>query len=199
MPRRKTRKAAVSRKTKETDIKVELDLDGSGQVRVETPYGFVSHMITAMARHAAFDLALTASGDTEVDAHHTFEDLGLVIGEAISKALGDKKGITRFGAARVPMDESLASASVDISARPYLVYQADIPERKRWEFDVNLVPEFFRALAAEARITLHLELEYGDNYHHACEALFKAAGRALRAALAPDPAIKDSPSSKGKL
>jgi imidazoleglycerol-phosphate dehydratase len=195
----KTKKAKVARKTSETSIEVEIALDGDGKVKVKTPYGFIDHMLTAMAGHGAFDLSVMAAGDVEVDAHHTFEDLGLTMGEAFAKALGDKKGVTRFGAASVPMDEALARAVVDLSGRPYLVYQVEIPERERWEFDVNLVKEFFQAFASSARITLHLSLEYGDNYHHCLEAVFKAAGRALRQAVAMDPRMKGTPSTKGTL
>jgi len=199
MAQRKKRRAEVKRKTKETKISAELDLDGTGKVKAKTPYGFMDHMITALSKHALFDLTITATGDVEVDAHHTVEDLGLVLGEALLTALGDKKGIARFGSARVPMDESLASAVVDISGRPCLVYDVNIPKRRQWEFDCNLLKEFFQALASTARITLHLKLDYGDNYHHACEAVFKAAGRALCQACAPDPRVKGVPSSKGTL
>lgn len=199
MGSRKKRAATIERKTKETEIAASINLDGSGNLDIKTPYGFMDHMICAMARHAMFDLIIRAAGDTEVDAHHTVEDMGLVLGEALAKALGNKKGITRFGQASVPMDESLAACVIDISGRPFLAYDAGIPEREQWEFDVNLVKEFFMALASSARITIHLRLEYGDNYHHACEALFKAAGRALRQAVSMDPREKSTPSTKGSL
>lgn len=199
MAQKKNRRAKVKRQTKETTITADLNLDGTGKVRAKTPSGFMDHMITAFAKHALFDLTLTASGDTEVDAHHTVEDLGLVLGEAFLLALGNKKGITRFSSVSIPMDESLATAVVDISGRPYLAYDVKIPKRRQWEFDCNLLAEFFQALAASARITLHLKLDYGDNYHHACEAVFKAAGRALREACSMDPRVKGVPSSKGKL
>ena len=198
MAARKKRRATVKRETKETRISVTLDLDGSGAVKIQTPYGFMDHMLSAFAKHALVDLSVSAQGDVEVDAHHTVEDLGLVVGEALLKALGDKAGITRFGSARTPMDESLASCAVDISGRPFLVYTAEIPERKQWEFDMNLVEEFFRALSSSARITLHLCLEYGNNYHHACEAMFKAAGRALGQAVSPEPRQKGVPSRYGR-
>jgi imidazoleglycerol-phosphate dehydratase len=191
------RRAKVRRETAETAIRVGLNLDGRGRIEVKTPIGFLDHMLTAMAKHALFDLTLDAGGDVHVDAHHTAEDLGLVIGEAIAMALGDKAGIARFGAARVPMDEALASCVIDISGRPGLVYAVEVPERAQWEFDCNLVKEFFQALANSARITLHLRLDYGDNYHHCCEAVFKAAGRALRQAVALDPRVEGVPSSKG--
>jgi imidazoleglycerol-phosphate dehydratase len=194
----KKRKAIVKRETKETRIRAELDLDG-GALAIKTPLGFMDHMLTAFAKHALFGLSLAAAGDVEVDAHHTVEDIGLALGEALDKALGDKKGIARFGDVRVPMDEALASCVLDLSGRPGLVYDVKIPERSQWEFDCSLVKEFFMALAGAARITLHLKLEYGDNYHHCCEALFKAAGRALRQAVTIDPRVKGVPSSKGKL
>jgi imidazoleglycerol-phosphate dehydratase len=196
---KKKQKALVKRETKETRIQAELCLDGRGELRIKTPFGFMDHMLTAFAKHAVFDLALTAVGDVEVDAHHTVEDIGLTLGEALEKALGDKAGIARFGEARVPMDEALATAVVDVSGRHFFIYDVKIPERSQWEFDCSLVKEFFQALAMSARITLHLRLDYGDNYHHCCEALFKAAGRALRQAVAMDPRVKGVPSSKGKL
>jgi len=199
MAQRKKRQAQVKRETKETKIRAVLDLDGSGTIEVKTPFGFLDHMITALAKHALFDLTLTAEGDIEIDAHHTVEDIGLTIGEAILIALGDKTGISRFGSALAPMDEALAAAVVDISGRPYLVYNVVIPERKQWEFDCNVLKEFFQGLAANARLNLHLRLDYGDNYHHACEAVFKAAGRALREAVALDARVKGVPSTKGTL
>ena len=191
------REATVNRETKETRISVELDLDGKGHTSVATPYGFLDHMICAMVHHGRFDLSASVAGDTEVDAHHTVADLGLVLGQALEEALGDKAGIARFGMAMVPMDDSLATAVVDLSGRPYLVYDVHIPERDRWEFDVNLVKEFFQALAATGRFNLHLKLNYGENYHHACEALFKAAGRALRQAVSRD--VEGLLSTKGTL
>ena len=193
------RKVTEARKTRETNIKLELNLDGEGKVEVSTGVGFFDHMVTAMARHALFDLKLTASGDTQVDAHHTVEDVGIVLGTALCKALGDKKGIGRFGMFLAPMDEALARAAIDLSDRPYLAYKVEVPERNRWEFDVHLLKEFFAALSQSARMTLHLKLEYGDNYHHCCEAVMKAAGRALRQACERDPRVKDVPSTKGSL
>ncbi len=191
------RKSVVKRETKETRINVELDLDGKGEVRVSTPYGFCDHMVSSLAHHGRFDLAASASGDTEVDAHHTVEDLGLVMGQALDEALGDKEGIARFGQALVPMDDSLATAVVDLSGRPYLVYDVHIPERDQWEFDMNLVKEFFRAFTNSGRMNLHLILNYGENYHHACEAVFKAAGRALSQAVSRD--VEGLLSTKGSL
>jgi len=195
----KARKAKIVRKTKETQITLELNLDGSGNGSVQTPLGFMNHMLQALAKHAMFDLSVQARGDVEIDAHHTVEDLGLVLGEALGKALGDKKGISRFGEATVPMDEALALAVVDLSGRPFLKYEAPIPEYERWEFDVNLVEEFLRAFTTTAKLTLHLRLLAGSNYHHCVEALFKALARALRQAVARDPRQKGVPSSKGHL
>src|SRR4030042_755112 len=154
----KARQATVKRKTKETEISLTLDLDGSGQVRAATPLGFMNHMLQSLAKHALFDLSVKARGDVEIDAHHTMEDLGLVLGEALNKALGAKKGLSRFGDATVPMDEALAQAVVDLSGRPFLDYRVEIPEREQWEFDANLVPEFFRALVRAGKVTLHLRL-----------------------------------------
>jgi len=199
MAKAKSRQVKVSRQTAETKISATLNLDGSGRVRVRTPFGFMDHMLTAWAKHALLDLTLAAAGDVNVDAHHTVEDMGLVLGEALAKATGEKKGLRRFGAALIPMDEALAECSLDLSGRPLLVYAADIPGRKQWDFDCNLVREFFQALANAGRLTLHLRLCAGDNYHHSCEALFKAAGRALRQAVELDPRVKGVPSSKGTL
>ncbi|HUT53908.1 MAG TPA: imidazoleglycerol-phosphate dehydratase HisB [bacterium] len=196
---KKKQKASVKRETRETRTQAELCLDGSGELSIKTPFGFMDHMLTAFAKHAVFDLSLTAVGDVAVDAHHTVEDIGLTLGEALAQALGEKAGIARFGGAQVPMDEALATAVVDISGRPYLVYDVNIPEHNQWEFDCALVKEFFLALTSAARMTLHLKLDYGDNYHHCCEAVFKAAGRAIRQAVAVDPRVKGVPSSKGTL
>jgi imidazoleglycerol-phosphate dehydratase len=193
----KDREAKVRRETAETRILARLNLDGRGRIEVKTPIGFMDHMLTALGKHALFDLAVEAAGDVQIDAHHTVEDLGLVIGEAVAMALGAKAGIARFGSAQVPMDEAMAAAVIDISGRPCLVYDVEIPGRAQWEFDCNLVKEFFQALANAAKITLHLRLAYGDNYHHCCEAVFKAAGRALRQAVALDPRVEGVPSSKG--
>ncbi len=193
------RAVKVERTTAETNISAELDLDGSGKIDVKGPVAFMDHMVTALSKHALFDLVLRAEGDVEVDDHHTAEDLGLVLGEAIAKAVGDKRGIRRFGQAHVPMDESLAWAAADFSGRPFLVYNVEIPERARWEFDCNLAREFFQALASAARINLHIKLEYGDNYHHALEAAFKAAGRAIGQAVSLDPRIKGVLSTKDAL
>jgi len=195
----KARKVTVKRKTRETNISLTLDLDGSGQARAATPLGFMNHMLQSLGQHALFDLSIQAKGDVEIDAHHTMEDLGLTLGEALAKALGDKKKIQRFGYAVLPMDEALAQAVVDLSGRPFLDYQVEIPEREQWEFDANLVKEFFRALVTAGKFTLHLRLLAGTNYHHSLEAIFKSFARALRQAVALDPRQKGVASSKGRL
>ena len=177
------RTGQYQRKTKETHIAATICLDG-GDVSVSTGIGFFDHMLTAFAVHGGFGLTLTAKGDLEVDGHHTVEDTGIVLGKALAAALGDKGNIARFGHAYIPMDEALAFAAVDVSGRPYLVYDARLREEKVGEFDCCLTPEFFRALAFHAGITLHLQVAYGDNAHHMIEALFKAAAHALRIAVA---------------
>ncbi|MCI9414673.1 MAG: imidazoleglycerol-phosphate dehydratase HisB [Clostridiales bacterium] len=172
------------RKTKETEISASLRLDG-GPVEVYTGIGFFDHMLEAFAVHAGFGLKLQAAGDLQVDGHHTVEDTGIVLGCALQKALGDKGGIARFGSFYLPMDESLAFAAVDVSGRPFLVFDARFREERVGEYDTCLTPEFFRALAFNAGITLHMRVEYGDNAHHMIEALYKAAGHALRLAVHP--------------
>lgn len=175
------RTASVSRKSKETDISVQINLDG-GDVSVQTGIGFFDHMLTAFAVHGGFGLQLTCKGDLEVDCHHTVEDTGIVLGQAFLKALGDKAGIARYGSFFVPMDEALGFCAVDISGRPYLVFDARFPEERVGEFDTCMGAEFFRAFAVNAGVTLHLRAPYGDNSHHILEALFKAAGHALKIA-----------------
>ena len=177
------RTASVSRKSKETDISVQVNLDG-GDVSVQTGIGFFDHMLTAFAVHGGFGLQLTCKGDLEVDCHHTVEDTGIVLGQAFLKALGDKAGIARYGSFFVPMDEALGFCAVDISGRPYLVFDARFPEERVGEFDTCMGAEFFRAFAFNAGVTLHLRAPYGDNSHHILEALFKAAGHALKIAAA---------------
>ena len=177
------RTASVSRKSKETDISVQVNLDG-GDVSVQTGIGFFDHMLTAFAVHGGFGLQLTCKGDLEVDCHHTVEDTGIVLGQAFLKALGDKAGIARYGSFFVPMDEALGFCAVDISGRPYLVFDARFPEERVGEFDTCMGAEFFRALAFNAGLTLHLRAPYGDNSHHILESLFKAAGHALKIAAA---------------
>ena len=175
------RTASVTRKSKETDISVQLNLDG-GEVSVQTGIGFFDHMLTAFAVHGGFGLTISCKGDLEVDCHHTVEDTGIVLGQAFQKALGDKAGIARYGSFFVPMDEALGFCAVDISGRPYLVFDARFPEERVGEFDTCMGAEFFRALAFNAGITLHLRAPYGENSHHMLEALFKAAGHSLKIA-----------------
>ena len=181
------RKARVSRKTKETDISVTLALEGGtpDAVQVSTGIGFFDHMLTAFAVHAGFALTVKASGDLFVDCHHTVEDTGIVLGEALAKALGDKSGIARYGSFYVPMDEALSFVSLDISGRPFLVFDADFPQARVGEFDTCMTEEFLRAFAFHAGITLHARVLYGKNAHHEIEGIFKALGHALRAAVAP--------------
>ena len=175
------RTASVTRKSKETDISVQVNLDG-GEVSVQTGIGFFDHMLTAFAVHGGFGLELSCKGDLEVDCHHTVEDTGIVLGQAFLKALGDKAGIARYGSFFVPMDEALGFCAVDISGRPYLVFDARFPEERVGEFDTCMGAEFFRAFAFNAGVTLHLRAPYGDNSHHMLEALFKAAGHAFKIA-----------------
>ena len=199
MARKKIRKADIERRTKETDVRVKLDLDGVGRNKINTPIGFFNHLLSSFARHGFFNLEVFAKGDLEIDEHHTVEDLGIVLGEAVSKALGDRSGINRFGYTLIPMDEALARVVIDLSGRPFLVYEAEISQKKRWEFNVNLVEEFFRAFVDKAGVTLHVKLEYGKDYHHALEAIFKAFGRAMAQAVAMNPRVRSVPSTKGTL
>jgi imidazoleglycerol-phosphate dehydratase len=197
-----SRSARRERRTRETQITFTLDLDGSGESSVRTGVGFFDHMLTALARHASFDMDLECRGDLHIDAHHTVEDVGIVVGGAFLEALGDKRGITRFADATVPLDEALVRAVVDISGRPFLHFGVDVPagQPRIGDFDAALSVEFWRAFATEARITLHLDRIRGDNAHHIVEATFKAAARALRLAVAVDPARSDQvPSTKGVL
>jgi len=193
------REAWVERKTKETDIKLYINLEGTGKTNLKTGIPFLEHMLNLMARHGFFDLKLEAVGDLEIDAHHLVEDIGIVLGEAFRKALGTKEGIRRYGFFMLPMDEALVLASLDLSDRPYLVYNVDIPAEKVGEFETELLEEFFRAFTHEARITLHLKLIHGKNSHHIMEALFKALGRSLDQALQMDSRVEGVPSTKGKL
>lgn len=178
------RNAALNRATRETDISVDLNLDGIGTAVIDTGIGFFDHMLTALAVHSGIDLSVTVDGDLEVDCHHTIEDTGIVIGMALGKALGDKSGICRYGTAFIPMDEALGFACLDISGRPFLVFDCDFSSPAIGEMDTQMVEEFFRALAFQAGITLHLRCEYGKNDHHKAEALFKAFAHALKQAVA---------------
>jgi len=193
------RNASVTRKTKETDITITLDLDGTGFAQIATDVPFFDHMLDQIARHGLCDLTVNTVGDTQIDAHHTVEDTGIALGQALRQALGDAKGIRRYGSAYVPFDETLAFAAVDVSGRPFLVFDAAFPAQKVGEFDTELVVEFFRALAFNAGITLHMKVQYGQNTHHMIEGLFKAFARALYDATALDPRVTGVPSTKGLL
>ena len=193
------RRATVERKTNETDISVTIDLDGSGTCDVETGVGSFDHVLSALGRHSLRDLTVRAKGDTWVDDHHTVEDVGIVIGQAIREALGDKRGIGRFGDAAIPMDEALVLAAIDVSGRGELFWDVDIAAEKVGTFDCELAREFFAGLARDAGITLHLRKLAGDNAHHIIEATFKACGRALRAAVEADARVTGVPSTKGSL
>ncbi len=190
----------AQRETKETRVRVRLALDGTGRPDIKTGIGFFDHMLEALARHSLIDLEVQASGDLHVDAHHTVEDVGIVLGQALARALGDRSGIRRYGEATVPLDDALARVVVDVSGRPYLAYHAEPPTwQKLGDYDVALTPEFFRALATHAGLTLHVDLLRGQNAHHAIEAVFKAAARALGEATSLDPRVRDVPSTKGTL
>jgi len=195
----RARQARIERRTKETQIVLQLDLDGTGASTIETGIPFFSHMLEAWARHGLIDLAVDAKGDLEVDLHHTVEDVGICLGKAFKEALGDKKGIVRYGASFLPMDEALLHAAVDISGRPYLVFNVPLARTRIGTFDLDLLKEFFRAFAVNAELTLHVTMHYGDNLHHIAEAVFKAVGRALAEATRLHPRIADVPSTKGSL
>jgi len=190
----------ITRATKETEVAVELNLDGAGRAEVTTGIGFLDHMLELLARHSRIDIKLQAKGDLHVDQHHTTEDAGIVLGQAVKKALGDMRGIVRYADVHMPMDEALTRVAVDLSGRAVLVFKVEFPRDKIGEFDVDLVREFFQAFAANAGVTLHVETLYGDNSHHVAESCFKGLARALRAAVALDPAAKgEIPSTKGSL
>lgn len=193
------RTATVSRKTAETNISIEVNLDGEGRAEIRTGVGFLDHMLTHVAKHGMCDISVVAEGDLYIDAHHTVEDIGICLGKALLDAVGKPVGLNRFGHAVVPMDEALAEAAVDFSGRPYLVFDAAFLHGKVGDFDTELVEEFFRALAVNSRISLHLMLRAGNNVHHCIEALFKAFARALRQALQMDPRVAGVPSTKGML
>ena len=194
------RRAEIIRETAETSIRVAIDLDGAGRAEVATGIGFLDHMLTALARHSLIDMTVAAKGDLHIDFHHTAEDVGIVLGQALKKALADKRGIRRYGAALLPMDEALAECAIDISGRPFLAWAVPFARDKVGEMDTELFEEFFRALAFNAGITLHMTLKAGTNAHHVAEACFKAAARALRQAVEPDPQAGGAiPSTKGVL
>jgi imidazoleglycerol-phosphate dehydratase len=195
-----TRKTEITRKTAETDITLSFDPDGSGKTEIATGIGFFDHMLTALGRHGLFDLSVTAKGDLHIDAHHTVEDTGIVLGQALRQALGDKRGITRFGQATVPMDEALVEAAIDLSGRGYLGWHVTFERPMLGEMDTQLFEEFFRALTGNGLFTLHVRQLAGANAHHVAEAAFKAVARALRMAVAIDPRQgKTIPSTKGSL
>jgi imidazoleglycerol-phosphate dehydratase len=194
------RKAEITRKTKETAIEVAVNLDGTGKAEVATGVGFFDHMLDQLARHSLIDIALRAKGDTHIDDHHTVEDCGIALGQALARALGDKTGIRRYGHFNLAMDDAQVACALDLSARPYLVWSLPMPTAKIGSFDTELVREFFQALATHGGITLHVDLVHGLNSHHIAEACFKAVARALRAAVEPDPRMAGQlPSTKGAL
>lgn len=194
-----SRTSRIARKTNETNIELALNIDGEGIATLEAGVPFMTHMLDLFAKHGQFDLNITANGDTEIDAHHTTEDIGICLGQVLKEALGDKKGIKRYGNAFVPMDEALAQVVVDLSNRPHLEIRAEFPSQKVGDFDTELVHEFLWKLALEARMNLHIIVHYGKNTHHIIEAIFKALGRALDEATTIDPRIKGIPSTKGML
>jgi len=193
------RRAEVSRRTKETQIELALNLDGAGRAEIDSPVGFLNHMLNLLARHATVDLVVKAAGDTEVDLHHTVEDTGICLGQALEEALGDRAGIARFASVAVPMDEALAEVSLDLSGRPFLVYNVTFPGERVGEFETELVEAFLQGFVNHARATLHVTVPYGANDHHIAEAIFKGVARALRAAVARDPRGGGIPSTKGVL
>lgn len=200
MARIKNRIAGISRKTKETEIKVEVNLDGTGKYDVQTGIGFFDHMLEQLAKHSLIDMKIRAKGDLHIDAHHTCEDVGIAIGQALSKALGNRAGITRYASLDLAMDDTLTRAAIDVSGRPYLVWSAEFSRPKVGDFDTELFREFFQALAQNAGITLHVTNIYGENNHHIAETCFKAVARVLRSAIEIDPRQKGIiPSTKGSL
>lgn len=193
------RTATITRNTRETQIRLELNLDGSGQGSWQTGMGFLDHMLELFARHGAFDLKVEAKGDLQVDQHHTVEDVGICLGQAVKQALGDKKGIRRYGHFTLPMEETLATTAFDLSGRYYLAFQAAFDSPKIGDFDTELVEDFWQAFAANALCNLHILIHYGRNSHHKSEAIFKSAARALRMAMENDPRMTGVPSTKGTL
>jgi imidazoleglycerol-phosphate dehydratase len=194
------RKAVVARKTKETALEVRVDLDGTGHSNISTGIGFFDHMLEQVARHSLIDIDVAAQGDLHIDQHHTVEDTGIALGQAIRQALGDTRGIIRFGDALQPMDETLTRVAIDLSGRPYLVFKTNFSRQKIGEFDTELVREFFQALSTNAGMNLHVETLYGENNHHIAESAFKGLARALRSAVAIDPRrAHEIPSTKGSL
>jgi len=199
VPQAVGRVARIERKTRETEILLQLNVDGTGDASVETTIPFLNHMLEAMGKHGLLDLRVSARGDTEVDLHHTVEDVGICLGKALFEALGEKRGIVRFGTAYVPMDEALASVHLDISGRPYLSFNVPLTKTKVGTFDLDLLKDFFRAFAMNAMLNVHVNLHYGENLHHISEAIFKAFGRALAEASRLNPRVQGVPSTKGSL
>jgi len=193
------RRKDISRTTAETSIKLDFNIDGSGKTDIQTGVGFFDHMLTAFTKHGLFDLAVKCDGDIEVDQHHSVEDVGIVLGQAFNTSLGTKEGIDRFATVSVPMDEALATVSIDLSGRPFFVYNVEGLKDKVGEFDTELVEEFFQAFVSHSNATLHINLDYGKNSHHMIEAIFKAFGRALNAASTINPNVIGVPSTKGSL
>ena len=194
------RSSSISRKTAETDISVQINLDGTGTYDNQTGVGFFDHMLDQLARHALIDMTIRAKGDTHIDDHHTVEDVGIALGQALSEALGDKRGIQRYGSCLLPMDDALVRAALDLSARPFLIWNVDLPTAKIGAFDSDLAREFFQAFSTHGGITLHIDMLHGINSHHIVEATFKSVARALRDALEVDPRKADAiPSTKGAL
>ena len=196
---KKARRAEIERKTAETQISVKLNLDGEGKCDIATGIGFLDHMLTLLAKHSFMDLTVKAKGDLEVDSHHTVEDIGIVLGEALQEALGNKAGIHRYGNCFIPMDETLAQVCLDFSGRPFLVFDAEIPKIQLGNYDTEMTEEFFRAVAMHCGLTLHIRVLYGSNVHHIIEAVFKAFARAVAEAAAVDSRVKGVMSSKGVL
>jgi len=193
------RTASIRRETAETAIELDLDLDGTGRVQASTGVGFFDHMLTHLGKHGLYDLTVACKGDLHIDAHHTVEDVGICFGKALAQALGTKAGIRRYGDCTLPMDETLATAAVDLSGRPFLVWRADVPTELLGTFSSQLAEEFWRAVSSAGLLTLHVVLHHGKNTHHVVEAIFKACARALRAAVEPDPRAAGVPSTKGVL
>ncbi len=193
------RRTTIERTTSETQVKVELVLDGTGRGQIQTTIPFLDHMLTLLAKHGFFDLTVQAKGDTDIDDHHTIEDIGIVIGDALKQALGSKEGIRRFGWASIPLDETLAQVTVDLSGRPYLVYRVELPQRRIKTLDLGLFEDFFQAFATHAALNLHVNVLYGRNPHHIMEAVFKALAKALDQATGLDGRVSGVPSTKGRL
>ena len=193
------RNAAIKRRTAETDVSVEINLDGQGEGAIDTAVPFLDHMLNLFARHGLVDLTVRSHGDTAIDDHHLVEDVGICLGQAVKKALGERKGVSRYGAAVIPMDESLCDVAMDLSGRPYLIWHVDIGEQRIGDFEPALLQEFFKSFSDHSGITLHVNLFYGTNRHHMAEAIFKAFARAFRDAVAMDERVKGVPSTKGSL